>query len=164
MALYYYVSPHGQQMGPVSKEVLIQMGIGRQTLVWTEGMANWTPAEQVPDLASIFSYTPGPQPQPLQSPYASPYGQQRPVNTVGKPDTYLWLGILTTILCCLPFGIVSIVFASKVDNCWSMGDYQGAAENSDKAKLWGLIAAGSGIAFGIIYFVILSSTFGSIWF
>lgn len=31
-----------------------------------------------------------------------------------KPDSNLVWGILTTILCCLPLGIVSIVKASKV--------------------------------------------------
>ena len=36
-----------------------------------------------------------------------------------KPSTYLVLSILVTIFCCLPFGIVGIVYASKVEN-WSL--------------------------------------------
>lgn len=36
-----------------------------------------------------------------------------------KPDNNLVWGILVTILCCLPFGIVSIIKASSVDNLWA---------------------------------------------
>ena len=38
-----------------------------------------------------------------------------------RPSTYLVLSILVTIFCCLPFGIVGIVYASKVDSCWYAG-------------------------------------------
>ena len=38
------------------------------------------------------------------------YGNQPPV----KPSNNLVWAILTTICCCLPFGIVSIVYAAKV--------------------------------------------------
>ncbi|MBO7197759.1 MAG: CD225/dispanin family protein, partial [Tidjanibacter sp.] len=37
---------------------------------------------------------------------------------VPPPSSNLIWGILTTIFCCLPFGIVSIVFASRVDSLW----------------------------------------------
>ena len=33
-----------------------------QTLVWTQGMAQWTPAGQVQDLAQVFANTPPPLP------------------------------------------------------------------------------------------------------
>ena len=35
----------------------------RQTLVWKQGMANWTPAESVPDLANLFAAVPPPLPK-----------------------------------------------------------------------------------------------------
>ena len=38
-----------------------------------------------------------------------------------RPSTYLVLSILVTIFCCLPFGIVGIVYASKVDSSWYAG-------------------------------------------
>ena len=37
--------------------------------------------------------------------------QNRPL----KPESYLVWAILSTVCCCLPFGVVSIVYASKVD-------------------------------------------------
>jgi hypothetical protein len=43
-----------------------------------------------------------------------------------KPDNNMVWGILTTILCCLPLGIVSIVYASKVDSYYAAGQYTAA--------------------------------------
>jgi hypothetical protein len=59
------------------------------------------------------------------------------------PQNNLVWGILTTIFCCLPLGIVSIVFAAKVNGQWAMGDYAGAQDSANKAKqyaLWGVAA------------------------
>lgn len=83
-------------------------------------------------------YQPGPVPN-------SPY----------KPDSGLVWGILTTILCCLPFGIVSIVYASKVDSLWYMGNYQGAMDSAKKAKTWAMWAAITGGAFILIYIILV---------
>ena len=77
--------------------------------------------------------------QPYQQPYYQPnYAQgQRPP----KPDNYLVWAILSTIFCCLPLGIVSIVYASKVDSQYSSGDYAGAQNSSNKAKNFAIWAA-----------------------
>ena len=45
------------------------------------------------------------------------------------PNNNLVLGILVTIFCCLPFGIVSIIYASKVDGLAMAGDIAGARGN-----------------------------------
>ena len=68
-----------------------------------------------------------------------------------KPENYLVWAILSTVCCCLPFGIVSIVYAAKVDSLYTSKQYEAALEASGKAKMWTLIAAGSGVAVGIIY-------------
>lgn len=135
MAQYYYVDSQGKQCGPFEKEILKQVGITPSTLVFTEGMSAWTPASQVPDLASIF--VPGPNPV--------------------CPSSYMWLGILSTLLCCLPLGIVSIVYASKVNTLWLSGHYEEAKKASDKAQDWGIASVLVGIVFGIILFTVRSS-------
>ena len=56
-------------------------------------------------------------------PGAPSYGQQP---NGPKPDNNLVWGILATVLCCLPFGIVSIVKASKVDGLWNSGQFAAA--------------------------------------
>ncbi len=66
------------------------------------------------------------------------------VPAVGRaPDNNLVLAIITTVLCCLPLGIVAIVNASKVNQLWGQGRYDEArvaAENAKKFALWGAIA------------------------
>ena len=87
------------------------------------------------------------QPQyQAQTPYQSqPQAPQGPVNT--------WLvpAILATIFCCLPFGIVAIVFASKANSALACHDYQLARENSYKAKTWFWVAFACGIVFSILW-------------
>lgn len=75
------------------------------------------------------------------------------------PPNYLVWAILTTILCCLPFGIVSIVYAAQVNSKWTAGDYEGAESASKNAKIWAWVAFGVGLAFGIIW-AILSLVIG----
>ena len=57
------------------------------------------------------------------------------------PNHLVW-AILSTLFCCLPLGIVSIVYASQVDGKRAAGDIAGAREASDKAKFWAMLSAG----------------------
>lgn len=68
-----------------------------------------------------------------------------------KPSSNLVWAILSTILCCLPLGIVSIVYASKVDSLYSAGNYQAAVEASNNAKKYATISAVIGLSAGILY-------------
>ena len=59
-----------------------------------------------------------------------------------KPNNHLAWAILSTIFCCLPLGIVSIVYSSKVDGLYNAGDIKGAYDAANKASsyaLWGTI-------------------------
>lgn len=58
------------------------------------------------------------------------------------PQSNLVFGILTTLFCCLPFGIVSIVKASQVNGLWAQGRTAEARDAADSAKQWALISAG----------------------
>ena len=59
--------------------------------------------------------------------------------------------ILATLCCCLPFGIPAIVFAAQVDGKYASGDYGGAVESADKAKMWCWVAFGVGLVTNILY-------------
>ena len=75
-----------------------------------------------------------------------------------KPDNFLTWAILSTIFCCLPFGIVSIVYASKVDGLWHAGDYAGAQNAASKARTWFWWAFVTGLVLNfatIIYYIIV---------
>lgn len=150
MSKFYFINAQGTQVGPVEKDVLIGVGITRTTMVWKEGSPSWVPASQEPELADFFMNSaqgkiPVVPPQVKQD-NSLPYSQ--------KPPTYMWLAICSTILCCLPFGIVSIVYASKVDSNWALGNYDAAYDNSNKAKNWGIASAVTAFVICIIYIII----------
>lgn len=50
----YFIIENGAQQGPFSVAELQQKGITQETLVWTEGMADWTPAWQVDELRTLL--------------------------------------------------------------------------------------------------------------
>lgn len=78
-------------------------------------------------------------------------GNPQPYPPVQSP--IVW-SILATLCCCLPFGIVSIVYAAKVNSLVAAGAYKDAKEAADKAKMWAWIAFGLGLISYAISFVI----------
>ncbi len=66
-------------------------------------------------------------------------------------SSYLVQAILVTIFCCLPFGIVAIVYAAQVNGKLAGGDYDGALDSSKKAKMWCWISFGVGIVFALLW-------------
>jgi hypothetical protein len=58
-----------------------------------------------------------------------------------EPDSHLVWAILCTVLCCLPLGIVSIVYSTKVSGLWAQGRYAEAQSAADSAKKWAIIGA-----------------------
>lgn len=79
--------------------------------------------------------------------------QTNPATSQTPPNNYLVWAILTTIFCCIPFGIVSIVKAVEVNSKFTAGDYEGALQSSLAAKKWATIAAIVGIVIAILYFI-----------
>lgn len=71
-----------------------------------------------------------------------------------EPDNYLVWAILCTVLCCLPFGIVSIVYSTKVSGLWSQGRYAEAQAAADNAKKWAIIGAVAGGVFAVIMVIL----------
>ena len=100
------------------------------------------------------------------SPYGQPVGyygvQQHPGQRYQQDvPNYLVQAILVTIFCCLPFGIVSIVYAAQVNSKLAVGDYAGAVEASQRAKTWawwsfGVVVAGilAYLAFVLVFVVV----------
>lgn len=68
------------------------------------------------------------------------------------PNHLVW-AILSTLFCCLPLGIVSIVYASQVDGKRAAGDIAGAREASGKAKFWAMLSAGLALIPILLYLV-----------
>jgi len=80
-----------------------------------------------------------------------------------RPDSYLALAIISTIICCLPIGIVSIVYATKVNSLYADGNYDEAIRASKNAKTWGLVSVGVAVVGLLIYILIFGvAIFGAL--
>jgi hypothetical protein len=106
-------------------------------------LAGGAPPPPPPPTAQA-TYTPPPPSAPprFETPHAAPV-QQIP--------NYLWQSIVVTLCCCLPLGIVAIIFAAQVNDKLRRGDIGGAMEASKKAKMFCLIAFGLGLVVIAIY-------------
>ena len=78
--------------------------------------------------------------------------------TEAKPDNNLVWAILSTVLCCLPLGIVAIIKSTKVNELWAQGDYEGAkkaAADAKKFAIWGAAVGGIFVILYIIFVVVI---------
>ena len=146
----------GQQLGPFEESELLSHGLTASTMVWREGMPDWVAASQVPELSHLLPPSQQPptyQQQPSYGPQ-QPYGARPPM-----PATYLVWAILATLLCCMPFGIVSIVKASQVSSLYYQGNYAEARAASRAARNWAIASA---VSSGAIVLVYVAVFFGAV--
>ena len=99
----------------------------------------------------------GPASRPAGRP-SSP-ATRRP--SASRTTTLVW-AILVTVMCCLPFGIISIVNSNKVSSLWAQGQYAEAQAAADSAKKWAIIGAivGPYLSIGVlivIYIVFIAA-------
>ena len=115
-----------------------------------------TPPPYNPAPYSQPPYTPQQPPMPGYRPQPSPQqiyndGYRRGLEDGNKldadtdtskcpPSNMVW-AVLATVLCCMPAGIVSIVYASRVSGLYHKGDFVGAKRASDRAAYWALGSA-----------------------
>ena len=71
----YFIVNNGQQAGPFELHELLANGLNANSYVWCEGMPNWLPATQVPEVAALLQQAP--PPPGYQQPYQNP-GYQQP--------------------------------------------------------------------------------------
>lgn len=150
MDRYFYLNSNKEQAGPVIPTEFSRYGINESTMIWKEGMSNWMKAGQIPELSQYFKFSSPPPPPPGGGNNLSGYGNQyKPV----MPDNNMVWAILTTLFCCIPIGVYSIIQASKVNTLYYRGQYKEAQEMADSAKKWAVIAAIGGVVIGIICFL-----------
>src|SRR5690349_15330690 len=58
---------------------------------------------------------------------------------------------IISLFCCLPGGIVAVIFAAQVNGKVQAGDIAGAQDSAKKAKLFSFISIGLGLAAIICY-------------
>lgn len=169
----YWVIIDGTRLGPMEKDAIRNLNIGPNTPIWRSGFADWKTASNVPELADILiEKLPDVPPQTVNCNIATPYYQQpQPYYTLPlqqqqhqiqqpdlrqnqpMPSTYLAWSIITMLICCIPTGIVALIYSCKVSSRWATGDFDGARKASETAAMWIIVSVVLGLI--IIPFQIL---------
>lgn len=78
----YYIAENGQPAGPFEPSELLAHGLTVNSLVWGEGMPNWTSASQIPELMAVLTGQPINVGTPIgtdtQLPQVPPMGDVQP--------------------------------------------------------------------------------------
>jgi len=132
----------------------------------SEAMPPVLPTQQPGAPPPIPDFAPPPVPATVDSdnPYASSnsswYGSpQLPAHEVPNHlPLSIIAGVLTLCCCCIPFGIVPLIFSTQVNSKLAIGDYAGAQSASDKAKLWAWICIGVALSVFVVRIIVNLST------
>jgi len=167
--MYRIVGADQKEYGPVTVEQIrdwiTQGRANAQTVAKFEEGA-WKPLATFPEFATLFPATsnlPPVTPPPIGQTYSTPPLSTTPAFGAARPDvpSYLVWSILTTLCCCLPTGIVAIVYSAQVSNKLDKGDVAGAQRASTLARNWCIASAVLGLicnVSGIPYFMAHYST------
>lgn len=155
----YWIIVNDTRLGPLDLAQLINTpGFGPDAPVWREGLADWTTASRLPETAVLFrGPTAGqPGPSPYTRPQPAPYqtyapGMPAPEQRPQMPPSHLVWAILATLCCCLPGGIVALIYSSKVAPQYNAGDYEGARRSSERAGMWVIISFVAGLIWAPFY-------------
>lgn len=153
MKTYYYINAARQQAGPIAINDFSKNNITAETIVWCNGMPDWKRAGDIAELSSYFKAQTPPPYQQTPPLYQSQNQAATPPIEEQCPNNYMVFSILSTLLCCLPAGIVAIIYASKVEKDWVQGNKAEAKKNSEQAKMWCIISLAGGVIAGIIGFI-----------
>lgn len=147
--MIWHYSKSGVQADPVSQDELIRKirngEVLATDLVWRDGMPDWVAVAQVPELGAAAGAV-----------SAAPV-MQTSLGMGQKIPNYLWQSIAATVLCCMPFGVVAIVYAAKVDGLVAKGDLVGAQAASKAAKMWVNVSVGGFVLFFVVYLLFVVS-------
>lgn len=132
----FYLLVNNEKEGPYQLEDLTRVNLTAETLVWSLGFVAWKKAKEIPELSAVLSSIPPPPP-------------------IVMPKTWLLESILATCFCCLPFGVVGLVYATKIDSCFAVGNYKRANYCSQQAKKWTLWSFFSMLTIWVLYFMVL---------
>jgi len=78
---------------------------------------------------------------------------QTAIPVTPQMNTYLIPSILVTLFCCLPLGVVAIVFAAIAHGQLKSGNLEEARRNANTAKILCWVSFGLGLVFIGIYMV-----------
>jgi uncharacterized membrane protein YiaA len=116
--MYFIIGADGQEYGPIGvdqlRDWLAEGRVNAQTRVRPEGLADWKPLAQFPELASLLGAAAPKAPNPPTiSPLAAPTGQARQTHPMAIAGLVLGILSLLLVCCCygFPLNLVGIVLS-----------------------------------------------------
>lgn len=159
--MLYWANINNVKVGPLEPEQLASYGLTPDTYVWREGWQQWCKAKFVDELqpwlyrqyGNSCGYAGGSATQYWHFDNRAAGQEHRPP----MPSTYLPWSLIVTLACCMPLGIVAIIYSSMVESRYAAGNYDGALSASSRAKGWciaGAILGALKYLWMIFYFMI----------
>jgi hypothetical protein len=71
------------------------------------------------------------------------------------PENHLVWAILTTVMCCMPLGIIAIIKSNKVAQLWYQGRHAEAQKAADDAKKFSIWSAASIGVIVLLYLIVI---------
>lgn len=165
--MWYFMkeeTQHGPVLEAEIRRMALEGSLEREDLVWSEGMDSWLPASEV----GIFEFPAlppaPPAPPPLPPQYVAPPPQSGAPSQPYYPSppsfgaagaeipNYLPWAVASTIFCCIPLGVVSIVFAVKANSAKTVGDLVTARNAAHQAKIWLIVSVVGGLLASVFVF------------
>lgn len=109
-------------------------------------MSQQPPVAPPPYTNEVYGAPQTPPPAPVNG-NPEPIAPLRPP----MPPTYLFWSILATLCCCLPAGIVAIIYSANVSSKYYAADYEGAKRTSRQAEIWIIVSIVAGIIVNALY-------------
>ncbi len=148
--VYFYVDADGQQIGPSTIEDLRDKGvITPSTLMWSSGMKDWQPANNIVEVRIALLSGSSAVPPPLSS---APNITSQSDKMGEKPHSWLVESVIATLLCFV-LSIVGIIYAARVDGLWARGEYDAARSSAKTAKTLFFVSVGVGILIFIFWLI-----------
>lgn len=139
MSTYFLHRRVTAAMRPDSADTICSLRHHAYYLRRTAGMAQWQLAGTIIELQPYFS-------------------KSQLFNAVGirpsRPDNNLVWAILSTILFCLPLGLVGVYYSMKVDPLYLQGKYEEAQAMAKKSLNWSIAGCITGIVLAVIYAIL----------
>ncbi|MDE6308967.1 MAG: CD225/dispanin family protein [Muribaculaceae bacterium] len=155
----YWIIVNEKPQGPYTITELSKMRVTPDTKVWRTGLSDWVEANTLEELEYVItqgsavdepaqvteSATPDVPPPSLNyapSAYAAHGSVQQPSASqyMPQPPTYLGWNIAMLICCCLPAGIIGLIFSMLSASRYRQGEYELAKRWSRRAELMVIIS------------------------
>lgn len=145
--MLYWANINEIKVGPLEPEQLASYGLTPDTYVWRKGWQQWCKAKFVDELQPwIYRQYGGRSAYGPEERDSTQYWHFDRYNAGQKqrppmPSTYLPWSLIVTLVCCMPVGIVAIIYSSMVESRYAASNYAGAQSASSVAKGWCIAGA-----------------------